>query len=111
MGTEFSFKNLGLFRKIYVIFMWCALGFIFIYQAIEPNGAIYFHGSAFVLMPLFLIWVTYAIVKRKIYQLLAFAALHCFPGFSGLVAIILFCIFIATKREIRTLECRATGNN
>lgn len=106
-SIEFTFRSLGVGRKIYIGFHWlvsvliCA--FLTLGAAMDEDLSF---GKMIVLLFFFFIllgyayWVHYAVVTRNLTQLLVLIIINIIPFMNPISAIILFLVRSRTKREI-----------
>ena len=106
MNTEYTFANLGGWRKAYIILSWLLIlvyGVAFISMATEPDLGMDSVMGAVIFMTIgvaYVAWLHIAIVGRKLIQLQWICGLTVFPLMNPIAALIVFAISRTTKREI-----------
>jgi len=105
--NKFTYKSLGIWRKIYLILNWFfsfAITFVWIYNAITDQSQPAAVSLTAVLLSILLLgytyWLHYAIVQRKLSQLLIIGILNIIPFLNPITAIIVFAIRSTSKLEL-----------
>lgn len=107
---EFTFRSLGVGRKIYIGFHWlvsvliCA--FLTLGAAMDENlsfGDIMLLLFVFSILLGYAYWVHYAVVTRNLTQLLVLIIINIIPFMNPISAIILFLVRSRIKREVGSL--------
>lgn len=106
--VEFTFSNLGIWRKIYLALNWL-VGIAFLIAMViglaepaqQPDST---DSLIMVLLTLlylaFCLWVHIAICKRKLGQLIALIVIQIFPLFNPVSALIFWAIYSTSKKEV-----------
>jgi len=103
---EFSFNNLGIWRKIYIYLNWfffLAYSIVAMYVIWDKNPE-FDPGIMMLMIPIviaYAFWIHIAISKRKINQLRTLALIQLFPFFNLLGCFIFFAIRSTSKQEVR----------
>ncbi|MDZ7925125.1 MAG: hypothetical protein U5M23_13975 [Marinagarivorans sp.] len=108
-GFEFTFSSLGIWRKIYLVWIWVVALFFALVTIAILIGAVPLKEVSKVEFTLFIsalightIWLTYATVSRKVGQLWMLSLLSLFPLISPIGAVIIASIATASKRDLKS---------
>lgn len=105
---SYTFSNLNLWRKVYLIFVWVSalLTFLFFMWAIflDSESPLAFGYITIPLgLSLFALWKHYAIINRKLGQIYFLAIISFIPLMSLIGALIMLSIARVTKKELKEL--------
>jgi len=109
-NDELNFSTLGFWRKIYLGVIWLLAVLIFLGGCVwlfipeimaEPLGFSinYLIGLMF-LSIIYASWVHHAVVKRKANHILALVFIQIIPLMNPVTAIIFYCIYRISKKEV-----------
>ncbi|MEE2730969.1 MAG: hypothetical protein VYA55_09120 [Pseudomonadota bacterium] len=105
-NAEYTFTSLGIWRKIFIVLSWL-MALVITYPALtefmredqaNPDFATIFLTMSMLHLAL-CFWMTFAISKRKLGQIVALLALNIFPLFNPIHAIILAAVYFVSKKE------------
>lgn len=104
--SDFTFSNLGIWRKLYLICNWVVLAITIYYLAVSNL----INEEPFVVLLLLsaycvgVIWLHMAVVGRKVTQLRWIAGLNLIPCLNPVSALVVWFIGSTSKQEVETLH-------